>query len=41
MEQTYELLYAIIGVHLNSDTAGELSPNRLGDIGKFTEYIFP
>jgi hypothetical protein len=37
MEQTYDLLNAIIMVHVKSDTGGELPPNMLKDIGKFTE----
>jgi hypothetical protein len=36
MEQTYELLNAILIVHIKSDT-GELPPNMLTHIGKFTE----
>jgi hypothetical protein len=38
MEQTYELLNAILIVHIESDT-GELSPSVLTHIGKFTEYV--
>ncbi|KAJ6600499.1 hypothetical protein DFH09DRAFT_1128368 [Mycena vulgaris] len=39
MEQVYELLYAIIRLHLNSGTGGELSPSMLYHIGKFTDWI--
>ena len=38
MEQTHELLNAIIMVHTESDTNGELAPNMLRHIGLFTEY---
>ncbi|KAJ7907775.1 hypothetical protein B0H13DRAFT_2499871 [Mycena leptocephala] len=37
LEQTYELLNAILMVHINSDTGAELSPSVLTHIGKFTE----
>jgi hypothetical protein len=37
MEQIHELLNAIIVVHINSDTGGELPPVMLRHIGKFTE----
>ncbi|KAJ7855782.1 hypothetical protein B0H13DRAFT_1902939 [Mycena leptocephala] len=39
MEQTYELLNAIIIVHIKSDTGGELLPSVLTHIGKFTETL--
>jgi hypothetical protein len=39
MEQTYQLLDAIIIVHLKSDTSGELPPLVLKHIGLFTEYL--
>jgi hypothetical protein len=39
MEQTYELLNAIIVTHIRSDTGGELLPSMLYHIGKFTEYV--
>ncbi|KAF8139151.1 hypothetical protein K438DRAFT_1785943 [Mycena galopus ATCC 62051] len=39
MEQTHELLNAIIIVHIKSDTGGELPPNKLSNIRKFTETI--
>jgi hypothetical protein len=38
MEQTNELLTAIITIHLKLDTGGELATNVLHYIGKFTEY---
>ncbi|KAJ7907773.1 hypothetical protein B0H13DRAFT_1879228 [Mycena leptocephala] len=37
LEQTYELLNAILMVHINSDTGAELPPSVLTHIGKFTE----
>jgi hypothetical protein len=40
MEQTHELLDAIIILHINSDTGGALPPSTLNHIGKFTEYFF-
>ncbi|KAJ7794094.1 hypothetical protein B0H13DRAFT_1935312 [Mycena leptocephala] len=39
MEQTYELLNAILIVHIKSDTGGELPPSVLTHIGKFTETL--
>ena len=39
MEQTHELLNAIIIIHIKSDTGGELPPSTLNHIGKFTEYF--
>jgi hypothetical protein len=39
LEQTYELLNAILMVHIDSDTGAELPPSVLTHIGKFTEYI--
>ncbi|KAJ7812598.1 hypothetical protein B0H13DRAFT_1926069 [Mycena leptocephala] len=39
MEQTYELLNAILMVHINSDTGVELPPSVLTHIGKFTETL--
>ncbi|KAJ7482615.1 hypothetical protein FB451DRAFT_1442082 [Mycena latifolia] len=40
-EQTHELLYAVIWVHVKSDTGGELSPKMLDNLGKFTEQVPP
>ncbi|KAJ7455166.1 hypothetical protein FB451DRAFT_1143972 [Mycena latifolia] len=39
LEQVHELLYAIIWVHVKSDTGGELSPSMLDNLGKFTETL--
>ncbi|KAJ7907806.1 hypothetical protein B0H13DRAFT_1879258 [Mycena leptocephala] len=39
LEQTYELLNAILMVHINSPTGGELPPSVLAHIGKFTETL--
>ncbi|KAJ6572253.1 hypothetical protein B0H19DRAFT_1065218 [Mycena capillaripes] len=39
MEKTYQLLEAIIIVHINSDTGGELPPSMLNSIGKFTQTL--
>ncbi|KAJ7868149.1 hypothetical protein B0H13DRAFT_1897242 [Mycena leptocephala] len=36
MEQTHQLLYAVIALHIKSDTGGELSPIMLKHIGNFT-----
>ncbi|KAJ7482625.1 hypothetical protein FB451DRAFT_1442105 [Mycena latifolia] len=36
LEQIHELMYAVIWVHLKSDTAGELSPIMLNNLGKLT-----
>ncbi|KAJ7455439.1 hypothetical protein FB451DRAFT_1373164 [Mycena latifolia] len=39
LEQIHELIYAVIWVHLKSDTVGELSPTMLRNLGKFTETL--
>ncbi|KAF8197664.1 hypothetical protein K438DRAFT_1933714 [Mycena galopus ATCC 62051] len=39
MEQTHELLNAIIILHIRSNTGEELAPNILNHIGKFTETL--
>ncbi|KAJ7482568.1 hypothetical protein FB451DRAFT_1442001 [Mycena latifolia] len=39
LEQIHELIYAVIWVHIKSDTAGELSPAMLHNLGKFTETL--
>jgi hypothetical protein len=39
LEQTCQLLNAIMMVHIKSDTGGELPPSVLNHIGKFTEYV--
>jgi hypothetical protein len=37
LEQTHELLNAIIILHINSDAGGVLPPTTLNRIGKFTQ----
>jgi hypothetical protein len=39
MEKIYNLLNAIILVHIESDTGGELPPRVLNHIGRFTMYL--
>jgi hypothetical protein len=39
MEQTYQLINAILMVHIKSETGAELPPSILTHIGKFTEYV--
>jgi hypothetical protein len=39
LEQTHELLNAIIVAHTTAETGGELPTNILSQIGKFTEYV--
>ncbi|KAJ7307712.1 hypothetical protein DFH08DRAFT_1051622 [Mycena albidolilacea] len=39
MEETHELLNAIIILHINSDTGGVLPPSTLNHIGKFTKTL--
>ncbi|KAJ7828611.1 hypothetical protein B0H13DRAFT_2289961 [Mycena leptocephala] len=39
MEQTVDLLNAIIAVHITSDACAELPPSVLHDIGKFTSTL--
>ncbi|KAJ7892451.1 hypothetical protein B0H13DRAFT_1886794 [Mycena leptocephala] len=39
MEQTCKLLYAVVSLHLKSETGPELSPSQLNHLGKFTETL--
>jgi hypothetical protein len=39
LEQIYELLNAVLMVHVRSETGGVLPPSVLSHIGKFTEYV--
>ncbi|KAJ7469001.1 hypothetical protein FB451DRAFT_1368665 [Mycena latifolia] len=39
LEQIHELLYAIIWVHVKSDTGGDLTLTMLGNLGRFTETL--
>ncbi|KAJ7113907.1 hypothetical protein C8R44DRAFT_740788 [Mycena epipterygia] len=39
LEHLHKILYAIISLHINSDTGGELPPATLDHIGKFTETL--
>ncbi|KAJ7186550.1 hypothetical protein C8R46DRAFT_1273209 [Mycena filopes] len=39
MERTYELLTAVVGIHLDSEGAGELPPSTLEHIAQFTETL--
>ncbi|KAJ7435502.1 hypothetical protein FB451DRAFT_1379364 [Mycena latifolia] len=39
MENIHKLLYAIINMHLKSETAGSLPPITLDHLGKFTETL--
>ncbi|KAJ7019470.1 P-loop containing nucleoside triphosphate hydrolase protein [Mycena alexandri] len=39
MEQTHQLLSAIVGVYIKSDTGGELPPSVLNHIAKFTQTL--
>ncbi|KAJ7448573.1 hypothetical protein FB451DRAFT_1375348 [Mycena latifolia] len=41
MERIHELLYAIIGLHINSNIDGELSPSMLNQVAKFTDSYGP
>jgi hypothetical protein len=41
MEQTHNLLGAIIAAHMKSDTGGEFPVNVLNRIGRFSEYVGP
>ncbi|KAF7333080.1 hypothetical protein MVEN_02372900 [Mycena venus] len=37
MENVHELLYAVIDLHIQSETPGSLAPAMLDHVGKFTE----
>ena len=39
IENVHELLYAIVNLHMKSETPGSLSPAMLYHVGKFTEYV--
>ncbi|KAJ7131504.1 hypothetical protein C8R43DRAFT_1207489 [Mycena crocata] len=39
LEDTYQLLNAIIRLHVESDACGELPPSTLKHVGKFTETL--
>ncbi|KAJ7103935.1 hypothetical protein C8R44DRAFT_887424 [Mycena epipterygia] len=39
MENIHGILYAIINLHINSETAGSLAPVLLDHVGKFTETL--
>ncbi|KAJ6493488.1 hypothetical protein DFH09DRAFT_1104483 [Mycena vulgaris] len=39
LEQIHQLLYAIIQVHITSNTAGELTPKMLHNLGQFAETL--
>jgi hypothetical protein len=39
MENIHQVLYAIVNLHIKSETAGSLHPAVLDHIGKFMEYI--
>ncbi|KAJ7159793.1 hypothetical protein C8R46DRAFT_374243 [Mycena filopes] len=39
LEQTHQLLYAIIALHIKSDTGGELPPRVLNSIAEFTATL--
>ncbi|KAJ7493668.1 hypothetical protein FB451DRAFT_1164546 [Mycena latifolia] len=39
MENIHQLLFAIINLHIKSETGGSLPPTILDQIGKFTEYL--
>ncbi|KAJ6481615.1 hypothetical protein DFH09DRAFT_1292368 [Mycena vulgaris] len=40
LEQIHELLYAILRLHVNSDTGGELSPSMLKNVKNFTDILY-
>jgi hypothetical protein len=37
LEKIHQLLYAIVQVHMASNTGGELTPKMLNNLGAFTE----
>ncbi|KAJ6526167.1 hypothetical protein DFH09DRAFT_1286013 [Mycena vulgaris] len=39
LEQIYELLYAIMHLHISSDTRGELAPDLLKHLGNFAQTL--
>ncbi|KAJ7107003.1 hypothetical protein C8R44DRAFT_858093 [Mycena epipterygia] len=39
MENTHQILYAVINLHMNSETAGSLPPATLYHVGRFTETL--
>ncbi|KAJ6576054.1 hypothetical protein DFH09DRAFT_1361666 [Mycena vulgaris] len=39
LEQIHQLIYAIIRLHVDSETGGELTPEMLNNLGRFTETL--
>jgi hypothetical protein len=39
MERIHQIVYAIVDLHIHSETAGSLHPVILDHIGRFTEYL--
>jgi hypothetical protein len=40
LEQIHQLLYAIIRLHMNSDTGANLTPGMLDNLGKLAQYVY-
>ncbi|KAJ7815133.1 hypothetical protein B0H13DRAFT_1924375 [Mycena leptocephala] len=39
LENIHQVLYAIVDLHISSETTGSLAPSLIDDIGKFTETL--
>ena len=39
LEKIHQVLYAVIQVHITSNTGGELTPKMLNNLGQFAEYL--
>lgn len=39
LEHIYRVLYAIVNLHIKSESTGSLPPAMLHEIGRFTEYV--
>ncbi|KAF8207501.1 hypothetical protein K438DRAFT_1755541 [Mycena galopus ATCC 62051] len=39
MENIHRIVYAIINLHIKSETVGSLSPSMLDDVGKFMDFV--
>lgn len=39
MEHIHQVLYALVNLHMKSETPGSLPPDSLLHVGKFMEYV--
>lgn len=39
LEDVLQVLYAILNLHIKSETTGSLPPGMSHEVGRFTEYV--